>query len=47
MQSFFDTLHDGVGPGAVVDDDVAFGAVDELLDVCGAAAGNGDNRVNV
>lgn len=42
-----DSGNGGVRPVAVVDNSVAFAEVQEGLDVGGAAAGNGDDRVDV
>jgi hypothetical protein len=47
VERFFEAFHDGFVAVAVVDDRVAFAAVDEFLDVRLGAAGDGDDGVDV
>jgi hypothetical protein len=47
LESFLEAFDDGFVAFAVVDDGVAFAAVDELLNVVAGAAGDGDDGVDV
>jgi hypothetical protein len=47
VESLLEPFDDGFVALAVVDNGVAFAAVDELLDVVSGAAGDGDDGVNV
>jgi hypothetical protein len=47
VESFLEAFDNGFVAGAVIDDRVAFAAVDELLDVGLGATSDGDERVDV